>query len=89
MSVGARFFCEWLWLTDIRYKLVLLYSYGGQNLNLDIEGKINLLVTFYTTVCYTKQAVSNFTKTLLFPHKRAFFWITHITHTRMQMKLKV
>ena len=61
-------------MTYIRYKLDLLYSYKeGQNMNLETEGKISLLVTFiqrFVTQC--KLSLIS-TKTLLFPHKTAYF----------------
>ena len=42
-------------------------------MDLEFESKISFLVTFITTFCYTKQDVINFFKTLLFPHKTAYF----------------
>ena len=58
----------------MRYKLVLLYSYKEvQNLNLETEGKITLLVTFIQRFVTQSKLSLIFTKTLLFPHKTAYF----------------
>ena len=47
--------------------------------------QISLLVTFIKRfVIQSKQSLF-FTKTFLSPHKTAYFWIIHITHTRIQM----
>ena len=46
---------------------------GGKNLNLEIEGKISLLVVFIQRFVTQSKLSLIFTKTLLFPHKTAYF----------------
>ena len=76
-------------MTYIRYKLVLLHPYGGQNLNLEIEGKVSLLVTFIQRFVTQSKLSIIFIETLLSPHKTAYFRITHITHTRTPMTTQI
>ena len=46
---------------------------GGLNLNLETEGKISLLVTFIQRFVKQSKLSIVFIKTLLFPHKTAYF----------------
>ena len=64
---------KYLVATYMWYKLVLQYFLGGQNSNLKIEGKINLLVTFIKRFVTQSKLSVVFTKALLFPHKTAYF----------------
>ena len=61
-------------MTDIIYKLVLVYSWGGQNLNLETDGKISLIATFMQSCVIQSKLSLSFTKALSFPHKKACFW---------------
>ena len=45
---------------------------GGQNSNLETEGKIILLVTFIQRFVTQSKLPLTFSKTLLFPHKIAY-----------------
>ena len=60
-------------LTYIRYKLVLLYSWGGQNLDLETKGKISLVVIFMQLFVTKRKLSLSFTETLLFPDKTTSF----------------
>ena len=61
-------------MTYIRYKLVLLYSYkGGQNLNIETVGQNCLVLTFMQRFVTLRKLSLIFSKTLLFPHKTAYF----------------
>ena len=74
----------------IRYKLVLLYSYKeGKNLNLETEGKISLLVTFIQRFIVQSKLSLIFTKTLLFPHKTAYFWNNLHDATNPRSKVRI
>ena len=64
---------KYLVATYMRYKLVLQYSLGGQNLNLEIESKISFLVTFIQRFVTQSKLSVVFTKALLFSHKTAYF----------------
>ena len=64
---------KYLVATYMRYKLVLQYSLGGQNLNLEIESKISLLVTFIQRFVTQSKPSVVFTKAQLFSHKTAYF----------------
>ena len=59
-------------MTLIRNKLVVLYSEGGQSLNLETESKISLLVTFIQRFIKQSKLSLIFTETLLFLHKTAY-----------------
>ena len=54
-------------------------------MNLETEGKINLLVTFIQRFVTQSKLSLIFTKTLYFHIKQPIFRITHMTHSRMQM----
>ena len=59
-------------------------------MNLEIVGKICLLVTAIHRFATQWKLSLIFSKTLLFPHESAFFFqITHMTHTRMQMETQI
>ena len=60
---------------EISFTLLLL---GGQNLNLEAEGKISLLVTFIQWFVTQGKLSLIFNKTLFFPHKTAYF--SNISH---------
>ena len=59
-----------------------------QNLNLESEGKINLLVTFIQRFITQRKAVSIFSLKRYILHITVTFRITHMTHTKMQMESK-
>ena len=54
-------------------------------LNLETEGKINFLLTSIQWFFTQKKVSLILTKTLSFPQKTAYF-LTHISHTKMQME---
>ena len=60
-------------MTYIRYKLALLYSEEGKNLDLETESKISFLVTFIRQFVTQSKLSLIFTKTILFLHKTAYF----------------
>ena len=60
----------------------------GQNLNLETEGKINLLVTFMQRLVSQSKLSLIFTKALYFHIKQSIFRMTHMTQMGMQMANK-
>ena len=71
----------------MQISFTLLLS-GGLNLNLETEGKISLLVTFIQRFVKESKPSIIFTKTLLFPHKTAYFPNkSHHAHKNAEFKV--